>query len=102
MIIIIERRYNMKNEKEHNVQENVAMTNLERAKEMLKESDKEYQSLLKELLTASNPTKLKEKMYQKIEELKELISKGAKESDLDLEEIQKMEDNIEDTLTQNK
>lgn len=92
----------MKNEKENNVQENVSMTNLERAKEMLKESDKEYQSLLKELLTASNPTKLKEKMYQKIEELKELISKGAKESDLDLEEIQKMEDNIEDTLTQNK
>jgi len=92
----------MKNEKENNVQENVSMTNLERAKEMLKESDKEYQSLLKELLMASNPTKLKEKMYQKIEELKELISKGAKESDLDLEEIQKMEDNIEDTLTQNK
>lgn len=92
----------MKNEKENNVQENVSMTNLERAKEMLKESDKEYQSLLNELLTASNPTKLKEKMYQKIEELKELISKGAKESDLDLEEIQKMEDNIEDTLTQNK
>lgn len=92
----------MKNEKENNLQENVSMINLERAKEMLKESDKEYQSLLKELLTASNPTKLKEKMYQKIEELKELISKGAKESDLDLEEIQKMEDNIEDTLTQNK
>ena len=92
----------MKNETENNVQENVSMTNLERAKEMLKESDKEYQSLLKELLMASNPTKLKEKMYQKIEELKELISKGAKESDLDLEEIQKMEDNIEDTLTQNK
>lgn len=92
----------MKNEKENNVQENVSMTNLERAKEMLKESDKEYQSLLNELLKSSNPTKLKEKMYQKIEELKELISKGAKESDLDLEEIQKMEDNIEDTLTQNK
>lgn len=92
----------MKNEKETYVQENVAMTNLERAKEMLKESDKEYQSLLKELLKESNPIKLKEKMYEKIEELKELVGKDAKKIDLDLEEIQKMEDNIEHTLTRNK
>jgi hydroxypyruvate isomerase len=92
----------MKNEKETYVQENVAMTNLERAKEMLKESDKEYQSLLKELLKESNPIKLKEKIYEKIEELKELVGKDAKKIDLDLEEIQKMEDNIEHTLTRNK